>query len=204
MNNLGSSSGLILASASKHRARLMEKAGLIFDVIIADIDERTIEQPLKNTGLEPPDIAQVLAEAKALEVSRRYPAHFVIGCDQTLSLDGLEFHKPEDMAAARRHLLQMSGKTHQLNAAIVLAMNGETIWRHVGIANIRFRKLTPQFIGRYLAGVGNEVLSSVGAYQIEGRGVQLFDQIEGDYFTVIGLPLLPLLKKLRELGIIDG
>ena len=128
----------------------------------------------------------------------------MLGCDQTLSLGDEMFHKPADMEGARRHLLALSGKTHQLNSAVVLVRNGETLWRHVGIARLTMRKLEPAFIGRHLARVGDKALSSVGAYQIEGEGIQLFEKIEGDYFTIVGLPLLPLLAALRELGAIDG
>jgi septum formation protein len=108
------------------------------------------------------------------------------------------------MEGARRHLLALSGKTHQLNSAAVLVRNGEVLWRHVGIANLTMRKLEPAFIGRHLARVGDKALSSVGAYQIEGEGIQLFEKVEGDYFTIVGLPLLPLLSELRRLGAIDG
>ena len=108
------------------------------------------------------------------------------------------------MESARHHLLALSGKTHQLNSAAVLARNGETLWRYVGVANLTMRKLDPAFIGRHLARVGAVALNSVGAYQIEGEGVQLFEKIEGDYFTIVGLPLLPLLRELRSIGAIDG
>src|SRR5690606_14912373 len=123
---------------------------------------------------------------------------------QTLSLGEELFHKPQDMEGARRHLLKLSGNTHQLNSAVVLVLDGETIWRHVGIARLTMRKLDPGFIGRHLARVGQAALNSVGAYQIEGEGIQLFEKVEGDHFTVVGLPLLPLLDELRKLGAIDG
>ncbi len=119
------------------------------------------------------------------------PAALVIGSDQTLSLGDEIFHKPVDMEAARRHLLALSGRTHQLNSAVALVRNGETLWSHVAVARLTMRKLEPAFIGRYLARVGDKALSSVGAYQIEGEGIQLFEKIEGDYFTIVGLPLLP-------------
>jgi septum formation protein len=146
----------------------------------------------------------VLAEAKAVNVSTRKPGALVLGCDQTLSLGDEIFHKPADMEGARRHLLALSGKTHQLNSAAVLARDGKVLWRHVGIASLTMRKLDPAFIGRHLARVGERALQSVGAYQIEGEGIQLFEKIEGDYFTIIGLPLLPLLAELRRCGAIDG
>jgi septum formation protein len=195
---------LVLASGSRFRKAMLEAAGVDIDVVPAEIDERAVEETLGGTGAAPEDVAQVLAEAKALDVSGRQPGRLVLGCDQTLSLGEELFHKPEDMEAARRHLLKLSGKTHQLNSAAVLARNGETIWRHVGIARLTMRQLDPGFVGRHLARVGPVALNSVGAYQIEGEGIQLFEKIEGDHFTIVGLPLMPLLKELRDLGAIDG
>jgi septum formation protein len=195
---------LILASKSPFRSMLLKNAGVSFVSEAAYIDERAIEEPLQNSGVTPEDIAMVLAEAKAQDVSARHQGALVIGSDQTLSLQDRVFHKPIDMDDARRHLLAMSGKTHQLNSAVTLAVDGETVWRHISVARMTMRELTPAFIGRHLARVGNNVLSSVGAYQFEGEGVQLFDKIDGDYFTIVGLPLLPLLKELRARGAIDA
>jgi septum formation protein len=195
---------IVLASGSRFRKAMLEAAGVDIDVVPADIDERAVEMPLEGTGASPEDVAQVLAEAKALDVSEKKPGRLVLGCDQTLSLDDELFHKPKDMEDARRHLLKLSGRTHQLNSAAVLARNGEALWRDVGIARLTMRKLEPAFIGRHLARVGPMALNSVGAYQIEGEGVQLFEKIEGDYFTIVGLPLLAVLKELRAMGAIDG
>jgi septum formation protein len=195
---------IVLASGSRFRKAMLEAAGIDIDIVPAEIDERTVEKTLEGTGASPEDVAQVLAEAKALDVSGRQPGRLVLGCDQTLSLSDELFHKPKDMEDARRHLLKLSGRTHQLNSAAVLVRNGETLWRDVGIARLTMRKLEPAFIGRHLARVGPMALNSVGAYQIEGEGVQLFEKIEGDYFTIVGLPLLPLLRELRELGATDG
>jgi len=195
---------IVLASGSQFRKAMLETAGVDIDVVPAKIDERTVEKTLEGTGASPEDVAQVLAEAKALDVSERQPGRLVLGCDQTLSLDDELFHKPRDMEDARRHLLKLSGRTHQLNSAAVLARNGEALWREVGIARLTMGKLEPGFIGRHLARVGPMALNSVGAYQIEGEGIQLFDKVEGDHFTIVGLPLLPLLKELRDLGAIDG
>ena len=175
-----------------------------FSVERPDIDERAVEAPIKSSGATPEEVAQVLAEAKALDVSARHPEALVIGSDQTLSLGDEIFHKPADMEGARRHLLRLSGRTHHLNSAIALAQGGETLWRHVDIASLTMRKLDPAFIGRHLARVGDKALSSVGAYQIEGEGIQLFQKIEGSFFTIVGLPLLPLLDELRQRGAIDG
>lgn len=195
-------SRLILASASPFRKALLENAGLSFGVEPAEIDERAVEETLGD--LDPEDVASVLAEAKAQDVSSRNPGAIVIGSDQTLSMGEEIFHKATTMDEARRRLLALSGKTHELNSAIVLARDGETIWRHISVAHMTMRDLDPGFVGRHLSNVGDRVLSSVGAYQFEGEGIQLFERIDGDYFTIIGLPLLPLLAQLRALGAIDG
>ena len=194
---------LILASASPFRRTLLENAGITFEVQAAEIDERVAEAPLLESGALPEDIALVLAQAKALDVSERFPGALVIGCDQTLSLGDEVFHKPADMQAAREHLLTLSGKTHQLNSGIALARNGEICWSQVEPAYLTMRRLDPGFIGRHLARVGDKALTSVGAYQIEGEGIQLFEKIRGDYFTIIGLPMLPLLAALRSLEALD-
>ncbi|KXO79237.1 Maf-like protein [Brucella anthropi] len=195
---------LVLASKSPFRSALLKNAGIEFSTASADIDERAVEAPLYETGATPEEVAQVLAEAKALDVSEKNPGAVVIGCDQTLSLGDEIFHKPADMEAARRQLLKFSGKTHQLNSAVVLVKDGKTLWRHVSIARMIMRDLDPGFVGRYLGRVGDVALSSVGAYQVEGPGIQLFEKIEGDYFTIVGLPLLPLLAELRKEKLIDG
>lgn len=195
---------LILASGSPFRKAMLVNAGLDIEAVPADVDERALEAPLQDSGVSPEDVALVLAEAKAVEVSERIPGALVLGCDQTLSLGDEVFHKPTDMEGARRHLLALSGKTHQLNSAAVLVRDGNVLWRHVGIANLTMRHLDPAFIGRHLARVGKKALASVGAYQVEGEGIQLFEKIEGDYFTIVGLPLLTVLAELRSLGAIDG
>ena len=195
---------LILASQSPFRRMLMANAGLSFQAIAADIDERAIEEELEHLAPSPSDVALHLAEAKAQEVVRRYPGHLVIGSDQTLSLDDRVFHKPRDRAEAREHLRALSGRTHALNSAIAISFDGETRWRHVSTARLTMRLLSDGFIDRHLARVGDSALGSVGAYQLEGEGIQLFEKIEGDYFTVIGLPMLPLLAKLREMDAIDA
>ena len=195
---------IILASASRHRAQILDGAGIQFAQIASTLDERAIESPLSGTDVTPEERATILAEAKALDVSETHGDCLVIGCDQILSLDTEILHKCTSMEEARRRLLYLSGKTHHLNSAIVLAKNGETLWRHVTVCQMTMRQLTPEFIGRHLGDVGENVLGSVGVYQIEGRGIQLFDSIDGDMFSVIGLPLLPLLTQLRSMGVIDG
>lgn len=197
-------SDLILASASPFRRQLLEDAGITFKAVPAEIDERAVEAPLAAAGGSPEDIALLLAEAKAGEVSGRHPGAVVIGSDQTLSLGDEVLHKVATREEARKRLLLLSGKTHHLNAAVVLARDGETLWRHVSVASLTMRDLDPGFVGRHLSQAGDSVLSSVGAYQIEGVGIQLFDTIEGDTFTIMGLPLLPLLHELRAMAVIDG
>jgi septum formation protein len=194
---------LVLASTSPFRAAILKNAGLEFRAEGAEIDERSVETPLLEADATAEDVAAVLAEAKALDVSQRNSGALVLGGDQTLSLEGKLFHKPAHMEEARYHLLSFSGKTHQLWSALALVRDGETVWRHVAVAHMHVRNLSPQFIGRYLARVGDDALKSVGAYQYEGLGIQLFERIDGDYFTIVGLPIMPLLAELRQLGEID-
>jgi septum formation protein len=195
---------LILASSSPFRRMLMENAGLSFEAHPAKIDERAIEAPLEQQGATPEAIALVLAKAKAKEVSDRFPGVMVIGSDQTMSQGHRTFHKPRNIDEAADHLKALAANTHNLNSAVALVYNGDTIWEHVSRAELTMRALTDDFIARHLKRVGDRALSSVGAYQLEGEGIQLFSRIEGDYFTILGLPMLPLLAKLRELGVIDG
>ncbi|MFS8114632.1 Maf-like protein [Rhizobium jaguaris] len=195
---------LILASSSPFRRMLMQNAGLCFQAVAAEIDERAIEAPLEQDGAGPDAVALVLAKAKAKEVSDRFAGSLVIGSDQTMSLGDEVFHKPKTMADAQNHLRVLSGKTHRLNSAIALARNGDIIWEHVSHAELTMRDLSSDFIHRHLSRVGDKALSSVGAYQLEAEGIQLFSKIDGDYFTIVGLPMLPLLQQLRELGVIDG
>lgn len=193
---------LILASASKSRAQLLKNAGLDFEIMPADVDEDAIRQALESDKgqdkLESADIAEILARAKAQDVSARAGDALVIGADQILALNDEIFTKPADLEAARAHLLKLKGQTHQLYSAIVVAQNNEVIWHHVARADMTMRDYSPEFVGQYLAQVGEQVCSSVGAYQLEGPGIQLFEKIEGSYFTILGLPLLPLLGFLRS------
>jgi septum formation protein len=154
--------------------------------------------------LSPQDVAEVLARAKAEAVSELARDAFVIGADQVLALGDRILSKPESMEAARGELLDLSGRSHTLHSAVALARSGATLWAHSETSTLTMRALSPQFIGRYLAAAGGEVLGSVGAYQLEGPGIQLFEKIDGDYFSILGLPLLPLLDALRREGAIDG
>jgi len=193
---------LILASSSASRRKLLENAGVSFEVVAPELDERAAERPLLQADAAVEDIALALAMAKGVMVSEAHPGALVIGADQMLELDGERLTKAEDMEAARRQLLRLCGKTHTLHAAVACARDGQIVWQHCEPAHMTMRQITPEFIGRYLAAVGPEALSSVGVYQIEGRGVQLFEKIDGDFFAILGLPLLPLLSFLRREGVI--
>ncbi|WP_276119648.1 Maf-like protein [Pararhizobium qamdonense] len=195
---------LVLASASSFRRMLLDNAGIAFQAQAADIDERAIEGEIERQGSSPEEVALVLAEAKARNVGQAFPDAIIIGSDQTMSLGTRVYHKPRDMNEARDHLLSLSGKVHQLNSAIVLTQGDDILWKHVSSARLSVRLLSPDFIDAHLARVGTNALSSVGAYQLEGEGIQLFDAIDGDYFTILGLPMLPLLEKLRDLRVIDA
>lgn len=196
---------LILASESKSRARILEAAGLAFIVEPPGLDEAVMRQAVSGEDkLTPNDVAEVLARAKAEAVSELAAGAYVIGGDQVLALGKTILTKPDSMEAARRQLLDLSGKTHTLHTAVAVATNGVALWAETSVATLTMRKLSPEFIGRYLAAVGDEVLNSVGAYQLEGLGVQLFDKIDGDYFSILGLPLIPLLDTLRREGVIEG
>lgn len=197
-------SPLVLASSSPFRRMLMENAGLDFEAVPADIDERRIEAELEGNHTRPEQVAVELARAKALEVSRRMTGSLVIGSDQTMSLGDRVFHKPKDIAEAKHHVLSLSGKTHRLNSGVALARDGKILWEYLSHADLTVRTLSADFVEGYVARCGDKLLGSVGAYQLEGEGIQLFSEIRGDYFTILGLPMLPLLDKLRDLHAIDG
>lgn len=182
---------------------LLANAGLQFEALSADIDERSIEAGLEQVHADPTEVARVLAVEKAKALSLLDPEAYVIGCDQTMSLGGRVYHKPQNMDEAFRHLQSLSGAVHQLNSAVALVKNGIVEWEHISSAHMYVRPLTDKFIREHLSRVGEKALTSVGAYQLEGEGIQLFDKIDGDYFTILGLPLLPLLSQLRALGEIN-
>ncbi len=194
---------LVLASNSATRASMLTGAGLIFERVAADVDERAVEEALEGSGAGTDDVAQVLADVKAVEVSIRRPDALVIGADQMLSLAGRRFHKAPDMAAAKRQLLALAGRSHVLSSAVACARGGEVVWRHVAEARLTMRPFGEAFVDHYLSIVGEQALASVGGYQIEGLGIQLFEEIEGDHFTILGMPLLPLLGFLREEKVLE-
>lgn len=192
---------LILASGSAVRQTLLRNAGLDFEAKPASVDERAIEQDLPETDRDPVSIARQLAIAKARDLSAQHPEAFVIGCDQTMSLGQRVFHKAASIAEARETLEALRGNTHVLNSAICLVKNGELLWSTVVSAKMQVRHFSEDWLTGYLARNAESILSSVGCYQLEGEGIQLFDTIDGDYFTILGLPLLPLLAALRDQGI---
>jgi len=195
-------SDLILASKSIARRQILEGAGIPFRWIDADIDEDTIKRQSVNSNIRPDALALKLAKAKADHVACDYPEAHVIGCDQLLTLDGKTFDKPENLSEACGHIRAFKGRTHTLTAAVVIKKSEDIVWSHVAEASLKMRDVSDAFIDHYLKSEGEKVLTSVGAYRLEGMGAQLFEDIRGDYFTVLGLPLLPLLEELRNLGIL--
>jgi septum formation protein len=193
---------MILASASQPRAKLQRDAGVTFDVAPARVDEEALKQSLLAEKASHRDIADALAELKALRVSASHPGEWVLGADQVLSFDGALVSKCESLAEARNLLLRLRGKTHDLISAMVLAKNGAPVWRHVEKATLAMRDFSDAFLDDYLAQEGEALLSGVGCYRLEGRGAQLFSRVNGDHSTILGLPLVPLLSALREQGVI--
>jgi nucleoside triphosphate pyrophosphatase len=186
---------LVLASQSKTRQTLLANAGIAFESDPADIDERAVQESSRLSA--PGEIAKLLAREKARAVSVRRQGRYVVGADQTLALGMRTFNKPAGRAQAAEQLRALSGQCHQLHAAVAVARDGRLLFEHVLVARMTMRRLSDADLETYLAEAGNAVTSSVGAYQLEGLGVHLFERIEGDHFTILGLPLLPLLAFLR-------
>lgn len=192
---------LLLASGSATRAALLAAAGVEFEIAVPHVDEAAVKAALLAEGRTPRDIADALAETKALKVSRRHPGALVLGADQVLVADGVLHDKPGDMAAARAQLLALRGRTHSLFSAACLCEGGAPVWRHVSEARLTMRRFSDAFLDTYLGQEGESLLHAVGGYRLEGRGAQLFDRVEGDHFTVLGLPLLETLAFLRIRGV---
>jgi septum formation protein len=189
---------LLLASKSASRRTLLEGAGVPIQVVPADIDERAVEASVGGT--DPAAIAVLLARSKAIAVSRHYPDRLVIGADQTLALGPRRFSKPVDRSGAREQLKLLRGQTHHLHSGVAIARAGDSIFMCCAEAKLTMRAFSDSFLEAYLDAAGDAVTTSVGGYQVEGFGVQLFERIEGDQATILGLPLLPVLDALRELG----
>jgi septum formation protein len=192
---------LILASQSRARQMLLANAGITFEAVPADIDERSVQQ---GSGLAAPgEIAALLSREKALSVSARQPGRFVLGADQTLALGERLFSKPAGRVPAAEQLRALAGHSHELHSAVAVARDGKILFSDVSVARMTMRQLTGAEIRAYLDHAGEAVTSSVGAYQLEGLGVHLFERIEGDHFTILGLPLLRLLAFLRSERLLD-
>ncbi len=190
---------LILASSSPTRSLLLRRAGLSFAVQAPAIDERAVEATLPP-GAGGVDVAAALAAAKAMAVSRGDAGALVIGADQTLRIDGTALHKPADADMARQQLLRLAGRSHALHSAVALARDGALLWQHAETVSLAMRPLSADEIDSYLREAGGAATASVGAYQVEGLGIRLFARIDGDFFATLGLPLLPLLARLRQEG----
>lgn len=193
---------LVLASGSATRLQLLEAAGIPVEVIRPVVYERAIEADFLAMGGQPSGVAAALAEAKALSVSPSHPGRIVLSADQMLTCEGRPFHKPEDAAAAGRQIAMLAGRRHELTSAFVLARDGQVIGRGASSAALSMRALTPAFIEAYVAQAGPAATASVGGYQLEGLGIHLFERIEGDHFTILGLPVLGLLAALRGLDLL--
>ncbi len=195
---------LVLASGSRTRLMLLEDAGIPVEVMRPDIDERAISDPQEKRGIAAPMIARTLAHAKALAVSRMHPGRFVLGADQTLSVAGRLLHKPEDRTAAARQIAALSGRSHELHSAVIIARSGKTVAAVTATAKLTMRKLSPAMLERYLDAAGPTVTESVGGYQLEKLGIHLFRKIAGDHTTILGLPMIETLAALRDLDLVPA
>jgi len=193
---------LLLASRSVARRSLLEAAGIPTEASAVDLDERAIETRAGDRS--PSQVANLLAEKKATAAAAQWPGRIVVGADQTLALDKLRFNKPHDRASARDQLRTLAGHPHELHSAVVVASDEDVLFECVQSARLTMRAMSDQFIETYLDAVGSRALTSVGSYQLEGLGIHLFERIEGDHFTILGLPLLPLLAFLRRIGLLAG
>jgi nucleoside triphosphate pyrophosphatase len=198
---------LVLASTSPFRRRMLDAAGLSFRVISPDVDEAALKQRLASAAsgpLPPSVVADALARAKAEVVSAQIPEALVIGADQVLALGSELLSKPKDLSDARRQLERLRGKSHNLWTAVALASGGKSVWAHLEVAILVMHPFSDRLLERYLAEGGESLCRMVGAYQIEGRGIQLFERVDGDNFGIVGLPLLALLAELRARGVIES
>ena len=195
---------LILASASLTRRRMLEAAGLSFTAIASDVDEESVKRAARAEGARAAETAFLLAEMKAQKVAARNPRALVVGADQILVCENIWFDKPGNLQGARTQLKALRGRVHDLETAVVCYRGGARQWFHVSRPRLTMRGFSDAFLETYLAAERDEILGNVGAYRLEGRGAQLFEQIEGDFFSVLGLPLLPLLSYLRHARVLGG
>ncbi len=193
---------LVLASASTARRALLDAAGLRFEALPAAVDEAAIKEAAQAEDIPPADAALMLADAKAERIARRDPEALVIGCDQLLVCEGRWYDKPPDLPAARAQLLALRGRTHELVTAVVCHRHGGRVWQHLARPRMTMRDFSEAFLDAYLAAEGDRVLTSVGAYRLEGPGIHLFARIQGDHAAILGLPLLELLGFLRQHGVL--
>jgi septum formation protein len=197
-----SAAAVILASASEARARLLRGAGVGFQAVPATVDEASVRSAMQSNGASALDAAAELAKLKARQVSTVHDAAFVIGADQVLNCAGTWFDKTANHAGARAQLLALRGRAHELATAVCVIRGGASVWRHSESPRLTMRCFDDAFVERYLDAAGAEALGCVGAYRLEGLGAQLFESVEGDYFSILGLPLLPLLAYLRDQGVV--
>lgn len=195
---------LILASASQTRRRMLEAAGVNFAAIASEVDEDAVKRAARAEGGRAAETAFLLAEMKAKDVAEKHPRALVIGADQILVCDNIWFDKPGNMRAARTQLRALRGRMHELETAVVCFRGATRVWYHVSRPRLTMRDFSDAYLETYLAAEREEILGSVGAYRLEGRGAQLFDHVEGDFFSILGLPLLPLLAYLRHARLLAG
>ena len=195
---------VVLASSSETRRNILEKAGVVIEVIAPRIDEEKIKRAMIAEKADGAEIAKVLAEQKACSVSRHQPQDLVIGADQVLEMDGMIFSKPQDSASAREGLTVLRGREHRLHSCVCVSRDGKRLWQKLDSAELTMRGFSDEFLETYLHSIGDQAFTGPGSYRIEDVGSQLFSGISGDYFTILGLPLLPLLAFLRVHGALQS
>jgi septum formation protein len=193
---------LILASTSPTRTHLLKQAGVAFESVAPQLDEKELQSQHSNQSAG--TLALTLAEAKSRSLATSYPNRIIVGADQTLSLNDKIFHKPTNSQQAHAQLRNLRGKTHTLTSAVCCSLDGKPLWHFTDQASLTMRNFTDEFLANYIDGAEDDILTSVGCYKLEAQGIQLFDTIKGDYFTILGFPILPLLEFLRSRGILKS